>query len=110
MALQIITDQTFQKEVLEEKGRYVLVDFWAEWCGPCKMLAPVLAKLSERFLDQVKMGKLDVDQNPGIAQKFMITSIPCNILFKDGKEVERIVGHRSESAFADELQKIISKN
>jgi thioredoxin 1 len=105
MGLSVITDATFQSEVLNDKG-YVLIDFWAEWCGPCKMLAPVLEVVAKKFEGRVKLGKLDVDTNANTASKYAITSIPCNILFKDGKEVGRIIGHRPEAAFSQELEKL----
>ena len=108
MSVNIITDTTFQAEVANQKG-YVLVDFWAEWCGPCKMLAPVLDEVAKKFEGQVKLGKLDVDANANTASKYSITSIPCNILFKDGNEVGRIIGHRPETAFSEELQKLITQ-
>jgi thioredoxin 1 len=105
----IVTDTSFQKEVLDEKETYVLVDFWAEWCGPCKMLAPTLNAISEKFKGKVKVCKLDVDANGVTAQKYTITSIPCNILFKDGQEIDRIIGHRTESQFTSELQTLLNK-
>ena len=105
MAVEEVTDSSFDKEVINETEKLVLVDFWAEWCGPCKMLAPVIKSLSEKMEDSVKFLKLDTDANSTSAQKFQITSIPCCILFKDGKEVHRIIGFRNESAMSEEITK-----
>ncbi len=101
-----VTDSNFDHEVLQEKGKYVLVDFWAEWCGPCRMLAPVVEAMSKKFEKTVKVCKLDTDSNIQTAQTYQITNIPCCIVFKDGKEVARIVGYRSEAAFEAELSKV----
>lgn len=81
----------------------MLVDFWAEWCGPCKMLSPIIEKMEARFPDTLKVCKIDTDGNASIAQKYQITGIPCCILLKDGEEVSRFVGFRSESQFESEL-------
>lgn len=107
MAIVNVTDGEFNHQVLEETEKSVLVDFWAEWCGPCKMLAPVIESMSQAFPDRLKVCKLDTDANPVSAQKYQITGIPCCIIFKDGKEVSRIVGYRSESAFKEELSNVI---
>lgn len=102
MALEHVTDQNFSEKVLENKSTPVLVDFWAEWCGPCRMLAPVLEKMDEKF-ENLSVVKLNTDENAETAQTFQITGIPCCILFKEGKEVARIMGYKSESAFETEL-------
>lgn len=91
------TDATFQAEVLES-DKPVLVDFWAPWCGPCKMLGPVIEKLAGELADTVTIGKLNVDDNPGVAQQFGVMSIPTLILFKDGKEVAKTMGFQPEPA------------
>ena len=104
MGVLAVTDATFEQEVLKGQGTPVLVDFWAEWCGPCRMLAPVVEGLSATFSGTLKVTKLDTDANNNTAQSYQITGIPCCILFKDGQEIKRFVGFRSQSAFEAELK------
>lgn len=87
-----VSDASFQTEVTEA-SKPVLVDFWAEWCGPCRMIAAVLEKLADEYAESLKIAKLDVDHNPQVSMKFGVQSIPTMILFKDGHEVERIIGY-----------------
>ena len=86
-----ITDKTFKAEALESEVP-VLVDFWATWCGPCRMIAPHLKEIAEEYDGQLKVAKVDVDNNQESAMKYGVRSIPTLILFKGGQEVERIVG------------------
>jgi len=100
-----VLDSTFENEVIKS-DKPVLVDFWATWCGPCKMVAPVIEELSNEYKDKVKFAKVDVDQNPAISNSLRIASIPTIMIFKDGKVVDTLVGFRPKEAF----QQIINKN
>ncbi|ACX67654.1 thioredoxin [Virgibacillus sp. LDC1] len=104
MAIVNVTDQTFVNEV-EGQGT-VVVDFWAPWCGPCKMLAPILDELSSELGDDVKIAKVNVDENPESAARFGVMSIPTMIFFKDGQPVDKVVGLNSKEA----LKGIIAKH
>jgi thioredoxin 1 len=86
-----ISDTSFQSEVIDS-DRPVLVDFWAEWCGPCKMIAPVLENIASDYSDSLKIAKLDVDHNPQTSMKFGVMSIPTLLLFKNGEVVEKLIG------------------
>ncbi len=88
-------DSNFEAEVLKAEGP-VLIDFYAEWCGPCKMMAPVIDKLAGEYEGKVKIAKVDVDNAPQTAQKYMIQSIPTLILFKNGEPAQTMVGFQSE--------------
>lgn len=102
MAITHATDQTFANET--ESG-LVLVDFWAPWCGPCKMIAPVLEDLDSEIGDKVKIVKLDVDENQETAAKYGVMSIPTLIVLKDGKEVDKVIGFQPKEALAERLEK-----
>ncbi len=101
----VITDANFKTEVLEAKGS-VLVDFWASWCGPCKMIGPVIEELANDYQGKAKIGKMNVDENGKTAQEFGVMSIPTIILFKDGKEVNRMVGFMPKANLAKALDQI----
>jgi thioredoxin 1 len=92
------TDQNFEQEVLSSSTP-VLVDFWAEWCMPCRMLAPTIEKIAKDYAGKVKVGKLDTDANRDIASKYSISAIPTVILFKDGQVSQKFVGLRQEKDF-----------
>ncbi len=96
------TDANFQQEVLKSKG-LVMVDFFAEWCGPCKMMSPAVERLAVSYKEKVKIGKLDVDENNVTSGQYEIQSIPTVIFFKDGKLVDKLIGFQSEEALKKKL-------
>lgn len=98
-----VTDTTFEDVVVNSKTP-ILVDFWAEWCGPCKMIAPVLEELAQELDGQLLIGKLDVDNNPDTAMAFGVMSIPTLLLFKDGEPVDRIVGFQPKAQLKRRLE------
>ena len=98
------TDSNFQDEVLSSDVP-VLVDFWATWCSPCRAIAPIIEELSNDYAGQLKVGKLDVDNNHGVASEYRITSIPAVYLFKNGEVVEQLIGARPKPQFVKALQK-----
>jgi len=104
MAISHLTDQNFASET---GSGVVLVDFWAPWCGPCKMIAPVLEEIDSEIGDQVKITKLDVDENPQTASNFGVMSIPTLLVFKDGEVVDKVVGFQPKEALTDVLQRHI---
>lgn len=105
MSIVHFSDNNFQKEVLESKLP-VLVDFWANWCGPCKMIAPFIEELAEEYKGKMKIGKIDVDTNPSVPTRYGVMSIPTLIFFKSGKVMEQLVG----AANKQELRKKIEGN
>lgn len=105
MALIHLTDSNFKKEVLES-NLPVLVDYWAPWCAPCKMIAPVVEELAKDYEGKIRIGKLNVDENPKTTTHYGIMSIPTLIFFKNGKVLEQVVGALSKS----ELKKKIEEN
>ena len=86
-----ITDSNFEQEVLKSDVP-VLIDFWAVWCGPCKMIAPFVVEIANEYAGKIKVGKLDVDNNPQVSMQYGIRSIPTLLVFKDGKVVDQIIG------------------
>jgi len=98
-----ISDNTFDEQVIKGKG-LILVDFWAEWCGPCRMVAPILEELAVEYEGQITVTKLNVDDNQGTAARFGIRSIPTVLFFKDGSQVDQVIGAVPKSAFKSKVQ------
>ena len=95
MSVKHFSNDTFQSEVLQGSGP-ILVDFWAPWCGPCKMLGPVIDGLADELSGKAGVGKVNIDDEPDLAAKYGVVTIPTIILFKDGQEVNRLVGVQSK--------------
>ncbi len=107
MATTVVSDSEFDEKVLKSQTP-TLVDFWAAWCGPCKLAGPVLDELSEVYKDKVSIVKMDVDANQATPQKYSIMSIPTTVLFKNGQEIGRQVGFAGKQAFEDLIKKGVS--
>lgn len=101
------TADNFEAEVLQASVP-VLVDFYADWCGPCKMMAPLVAQLSEEFEGTCKVGKCNVDENPQTASMFRVMSIPTFVLFQDGKAVDTVVGAVSKTALQEKIKQVLA--
>ncbi len=99
-----VSDSSFETDVLNS-DRPVLVDFWAAWCAPCRMLAPTVEAVAEKYASNARVVKLNVDDNPSVSQRYGIKGIPTLILFKNGKEEERVVGATSEAAISKMIDK-----
>ena len=106
MAEVTVTDQTFDADVIKSSIP-VLVDFWAVWCGPCRMQDPILHELEKEYDDKIKIAKLNVDENPQTAANFGIMSIPTLMLFKNGQIVKQMIGVQSKEKLMEEFNKII---
>ncbi len=102
--IKMLDESNFSKEI--ESG-VTLIDFFAEWCGPCRMLAPVVEEVADSLKDKASFGKVDIDKQVKLATEYQVTSIPTLVLFKDGKEVDRIVGLRDEKALKEFVEKAL---
>lgn len=101
-----LTDDTFADEVLDA-DRPVLIDFWAPWCGPCRVVSPVVEELANEYVGQVKVGKINVDENPQTAQQYGIRGIPTLLFFKDGEVADRVVGAVPKPQLAKKLDALV---
>ena len=104
MELKHVNSENFESEI--NSGKVTLVDFFATWCGPCKMLGPVLEQVADEVKDKANIVKLDIDGSMDLAKQFGVMSVPTMVIFKDGKEVDRIVGLRQKSQIVDALNNI----
>ena len=105
--LLTITDRNFEEEVLKSSTP-VMIDFWAEWCRPCKMIAPALKELAEEYGGKIKVGKVDVDENGAIAQRYGILSIPTLLFFKNGKVVVQMVGAKPKKDILKQIDMVLA--
>jgi thioredoxin 1 len=103
---KVVTDATFEAEVLNSE-KPVVVDYWAEWCGPCRMVAPVLEEIANEHGDKLEVVKLNIDENPAVAQRYQIMAIPTMNVFSGGQVVKQIVGAKPKSALLRELAEFI---
>lgn len=104
----ILTEDNFQKEVLESDIP-VMVDFWAEWCAPCLMIAPTIEEISQEYSGRLKVGKLNVDENQNLTAKYGIRGIPTLLIFKEGKVIEQIVGALPKEALKSKIENTLTK-
>jgi thioredoxin len=102
--VKYVTDSSFEKDVLQS-AKPVLVDFWAEWCAPCRMIAPTIEAIADQYAETAQVVKVNVDDNSGTAQRYGIKGIPTLILFSAGKEVERVVGATSKDSISRMIEK-----
>ena len=107
MADQTFTDKNFQEDVLKS-DKPVVVDFWAPWCGPCKMVSPIIEELAKEYSGKVVVGKMNVDENQIPAEQFSVMSIPTVMIFKNGKPVQSLIGAQGKQTYKTEIEKVLS--
>src|SRR4029077_5897190 len=105
-ATKVVTDETFDAEVLQS-SKPVIVDYWAEWCGPCRMVSPVLEEIAKEHADKIDVVKLNIDENPATSQRYQIMAIPTMSVFQNGQVVKQIVGAKPKAALLRELAEFI---
>lgn len=105
-SVTLLSDTSFDEEI-GSSTEPVLVDFWAEWCGPCKMVAPILSEIADEHQGAIRIAKLNVDENPDIARRFEVMSIPTMIVFKDGQPAKRIVGAKGKGQLLQDLSEFL---
>jgi thioredoxin 1 len=105
MALEI-TDNNFV-DIIDSSDKLVVIDFWAEWCGPCRAIAPIIAELADEYEGKAIIGKVDVDANAELSHRYMVRSIPTLVFIKNGEEVKRFVGGSSKKKYADMINELI---
>ena len=105
-ATKVVTDDSFEMDVLQNE-KPVIVDYWAEWCGPCRMVAPVLEEIAAEYGDKIEVVKLNIDENPTVSQRYGIMAIPTMNVFSGGQVVKQIVGAKPKSALLRELAEFI---
>ena len=105
-ATKVVTEETFEAEVLRS-SKPVIVDYWAEWCGPCRQVAPVLEEIAKEYGEKIDVVKLNIDENPAISQRYQIMAIPTMSVFQNGEVVKKIVGAKPKAALLRELAEFI---
>jgi len=103
--VMVLDGKSFEQEIARTDGGPLLVDFWAEWCGPCRLMGPIVDKLATRFKGKARVGKVDVDENQSLAARYGVLSIPTLLIFKGGQVVEQVVGTTSEANLAKLLER-----
>ena len=102
----VINAENFEQEVLKADIP-VILDFWASWCGPCKMLLPIIDEIAKEYEGKIKVGKVNTDENMSLTTQFQITSVPCIIVFKNGKAINKIVGFKPKNKIIEEIENIL---
>ena len=106
MTINHVSDKTFESEVINSK-KPILVDFWAEWCGPCKQIAPILEEISKEKVNELNIAKINIDENPNIPSKYLVRGIPTLMFFKDGEVIDTKVGSMPKSSIVEWINSLI---